>query len=349
MKLRGLVQIGASVIGLLLISCGGSGGGGTNSFSATTRSVQGIQMTSALSMAKSGIAMAPFFFGGFGGGSGTTGSSTGGGGGAGGGGITSIGFFFRDFGGPSGFGSMMSHRMRGATRDGGTTGSGGGDGGSDDFYFDEWLQLWAEVQWTDNTFAIHFYQDEAKTLPAGHTTSTFTGSLDAFPQTYSYDYEFTAGTWAGSHGSYICSSTSETVGSMIYENAYSDGSHDEGHSDWDESASSWHSRWDGPNSQGWFEDSGTWNLDGSGIYTCSDFDGWASTWSYNADWSGSAHFTGPDPKLPADMTWTADGHYKITYADGSKEEWSWSDLWDSEEGGTTGTAGFAPNLARSRS
>ena len=110
MRIRGLVLFGASAIGLLLISCGGSGGGGTKSFSATTRSVQGIQKSSAFSMAKSGIAMAPFFFGGPGGGAGTTGSSTGGGGGTGGGGITSIGFFFREFGSPSGFGSIMPRR-----------------------------------------------------------------------------------------------------------------------------------------------------------------------------------------------------------------------------------------------
>jgi hypothetical protein len=100
---------------------------------------------------------------------------------------------------------------------------------------------------------------------------------------------------------------------------------------------SWSSRWDGANESGWYQDSGSWGAEG-GTYSCSDSAGWASSWHYNTDWSGSAHFEGPDPLLPAEMTWTATGHYRIRWANGSVEEWGWDDLWGSGEG-TSGTTG----------
>ncbi|MBC8065317.1 MAG: hypothetical protein H7Y17_10830 [Chlorobia bacterium] len=291
-------------------------------------------------MAKSGIAIAPFMLTGPGGSSGTTGS----GGGSTGSGVTSIGFFFRDWGGPGGHGAALARSDRGrdtGSTTGGTSGTTGGGTGSD-FYFDEWLQLWVDVEWSETSYATTFYVDEAATIPAGHVTSTYSGDWDVFPQTYRSEYEFSAGPLAGSHGTYDCVQTSLTEGSMIYDNTYVDGSTDHGESEWRDESSRWASRWDGPNHEGWYEDSGVWTSNGTGTYTCSNSEGWSSTWSYNADWSGSAHFEGPDPLLPADMTWTTDGHYRITYADGSSESWSWEDFWGgSEGGGTTGSGGFA--------
>jgi hypothetical protein len=298
-------------------------------------------------MAKGGIAIAPFMLTGPGGGSGANGGTTGTGGGFGGGGISRIGFFFRNFGGPTGLGaqSLRSHRGRdGGGTTGGTTGSTGGGPGSD-FYYDEWLQLWVDVEWSDTSYTIHFYQDEAGTMQAGHVASTFSGDWNVYPQTYHNEYEFTAGIWAGAHGTYDCVQTSESEGSMVYEDTYADGSSDHGESHWTSQTSTWTSRWDGPNQQGWFEDNGSWTADGAGTYTCSNSEGWSSTWNYNADWSGSAHFEGPDPLLPADMTWTSDGHYHVTYADGTTEDWTWDDFWGGvEEGSNTGSGGTTGGL-----
>ncbi|MFI5386016.1 MAG: hypothetical protein ACHQ50_07830 [Fimbriimonadales bacterium] len=346
----------AGIVGLAIaiavMSCGGDGS--PKSFTATGRSVQNLQRFSFLSMANSGLEFRGF--GGIGSGGGTTGGATGGtGGGFGFGafGLSSIGGFVRHFGGPNGIGpAMLLHSSAAGTTGGtgsGTGGTGGGGGtGNEDFYYDEWLQLWVDTQWTNTSFTSLFYLDEAKTQPAGHATSTFAGDWSVFPQTYSSDYAFTAGTLAGAHGTYNCIQTTMSEGSMVYNNTYADASHDQGSASWSETGSTWQSEYDGPPGTGWFKDSGAWNADGSGAYTCSSSDGWASTWHYNADGSGSAHFEGPDPKLPADLVWTAAGNFKITYADGTTEEWTWDDLWASGGGGgTTGSGGIvvAPQVS----
>lgn len=336
-------------IAIAAISCGGDGN--SNTFSSTARSVQNQQRFSILSMANSGIG-----FNGLAGASGSGGGTTGGGGTAGGGlggfkfrGLSSIGGFVRHFGGPLGIGPLMAARARltGGTGTTGTTGTSGGDSGSttggsggssgENFYFDDWLQLWVDTHWTSTAFTSLFFVDESKTQPAGHATMTFASNWDVFPQTYSSDYAFTAGTLTGAHGTYDCTQTSLFDGSMVYSNTYSDNSKDQGSANWSVTGSSWQSEWDGPPGTGWFKDIGVWNVDGSGTYSCSSSDGWASTWHYNADGSGSAHFEGPDPKLPAELVWTATGHYKITYADGTTEEWTWDEIW--ADGGGEGTTG----------
>lgn len=343
-----------------IISCGGDGA--TKSFSRAALSVQNMQRFSFLSMANSGLG-----FIGFNSGGGTTGSGTGGtsgGGIGGGGGYSSIGGFVRNFGGPNGVGPSMPHRtlIAGTTgttgngtttttggdtssttggdtasTTGGTDGGGGGTGG-EYFYYDEWLMLWVNTQWTETSFSSTFFVDQAKTQPAGFVTSTFAGNWNVFPQTYTSDYAFTAGTLVGSHGTYHSSQTSEFDGSMTYNNTYSDTSHDQGSSTWSATGSSWQSRWDGTNG-GWYEDSGSFNANGTGTYTCSSSEGWSSTWHYNADGSGNAHFEGPDPMLPADMTWTAAGVFHIVFADGTSETWTWSDLWEGNGEGTSGSTG----------
>lgn len=331
-----LVCLFAILSAIAMISCGGDGTAKT--FSATAQTVQNIQRFWLLSMANSGLGLINFG----GSGSGTTGGTGGtGGSGGSGGGVTSIGGFIRHFGGPNGIGPAMTrHALEGGSSGSTGGGTGGGTGG-DVFYYDEWLNLWVETQWTDTTFASNFFIDQAKTQAAGHVTSTFTGNWNTFPQVYTSDYAFTAGTLAGAHGNYNCTQASEFEGSMVYTNVYADTSHDQGSANWTVAGSAWQSRWDGPNGAGWFEDSGTWNAAGNGTYTCSSSDGWSSAWLYSGDGSGSAHFEGPDPNLPADMTWTSTGHFKITYADGTSEEWTWDDIWsgDSGSGGTTGTGG----------
>lgn len=321
MKKLLLIALGvAALVGL--ISCGGSG---SAPLSPTGRALQNMQRFSLLSMANAGI-----LFPGFGGsgGGGTTGS--------GGGGIPSMGGFIRNFGGVNGVLPALVRRIA----DGGTTGGTGGSTGGQDFYYDEWLQLWVDTQWTENTFVSHFYLDQAETQPAGSLVCSFTSDWNVYPQTYSSQYEFTAGLLAGAHGNYDCSFVTQLDGAMTYDNTYADTSHDSGTSTWTIDGSVWGSRWDGPNGTGWYQDHGDWSASGSGEYACSNSDGWASTWHTNADGSGSAHFEGPDPRLPADLTWTASGHFRATYADGTSEEWTWEDLWSGEGSGTTGSGGF---------
>ncbi len=335
--------VAAMVVGTFaLISCGGGGVSSKKALSPTGRAVQNVQRLSVLSMSRGGVAIAPFMMigpGGSGGTSGSTGGTTGGGGGADGGGLTSLGFFFREFGGPNGNGAMLASRAKLGRDPGSPTGGGGGTNNGTDFYFDEWLQLWVAVTWSETSYETLFFIDEAKLVPAGHVSSTYSGNWEIFPQTYHNEFEFTAGTLAGSHGTYDCVQNSLTTGSMVYDETYPDGSRYHGESNWSETSSTWTSRWDGPGNVGWFEDSGTWNSDGVGDYQCSNSDGWSSSWHYNADWSGNARFEGPDPLLPANMTWTSDGNYRIVYADGSVEEWSWEDFWGGVvEGGTTGSS-----------
>jgi hypothetical protein len=307
-----------------LISCGGSG---DRPLSVTAHRVLDLQKYSFLSMATSGIGYIGF---GFGSGGGTTGGS---GGASGGFGYSSIGGFVRHLGGPTGLAARIKPLGSGTT---GGTGGGGGTGG-EYFYYDEWLQLWVDAQWNENTYSSDFFIDEAKTQPAGHISSVFSGNWQVFPETYTSSYAFTAGTLSGAHGTYNSTQTNETDGSMTYDDMYADGSHDHGASIWTAAGSSWSSRWDGANDSGWYQDSGNWNADGSGTYSVSSSAGWSSTWNYNADWSGSAHFEGPDPLLPADMTWTSEGRFTIHWADGTTESWTWEDLWG--EGGETGTSG----------
>lgn len=331
MKLKLPIPILVAATALALISCGG-GGGGSKQLSQMSRVVQDNQRLSIMSMSKSGIALAPFMMHGFGGGTGggTTGSS------GGYGGVSNIGFFFRHFGGSTSGGSTGSGGEGGTS--GGTTGTTGTTGGTgSNFYFDEWLGLWVDVAWSEGSSTTTFTLDEAKTLPAGHVTSTYTGDFGTYPQTYTNEYEFTAGQLAGSHGTYNCTQTSESHGSMAYENTYADGSSDSGESSWTDQVSMFHSRWDGANGT-WMEDSGTWNSDNSGAYEFTNYNGWSTSWQYNSDWSGSATFNGPEQLLPATMTWTSEGRYTIVYSDGSTESWDWEDFWgDNGEGGTTGS------------
>jgi hypothetical protein len=352
-KLIGLLICVAALVAL--ISCGGDGG--PKVFSRAAMSVQDMQRYSLLSMANSGLGF--IGFGGAGTTGGSTGMTTGGiGGGVGPGGYSSIGGFLRNFGGPNGSGPAMVRRALGAgtttgittggtggttttggDTSGGTTGGGGGTGGQY-FYFDEWLQLWVDTQWSDTTFTSSFYLDEAKAQPAGHATSTFSGDWTVFPQAYTSEYAFTAGSLAGSHGTYNSTQTSEFDGSMVYNNTYSDTSHDQGSASWSVTGSTWQSTWNSAGDKGWYRDSGDWNADGSGTYSCSASTGWSSVWHYHSNGSGSAHFEGPDPKLPADLTWTAAGEFKIVFADGSSETWNWSDLWDNNGEGTSGSNGL---------
>lgn len=303
------------VLAVITIACGGSGG---DNLSATARRIQSLQQRSLVSFAMSGISGPGFMTNG-----GTTGSGTSGGGGFG---VPSMGGFLRNFNGGS------ARPMGGSTggTNGGTTGSGGFDG----FYFDPFLKLWVDCTFTETAYTCLFYEDEAKQHPAGHVTSNFTGEWSTYPQSYSSSYEYTAGFFAGAHGTYECSQPTSSEGTMSYEDVFSDGSLDSGESSWGDKGSQFQAAWTATDGS-WFHDNGAWSNDGSGTYHCETSDGWTGTWTFNADGSGSAELAGPDPRLPATLVWTSAGHFTITYVDGSTEEWNWNQV----EAGTSGSTG----------
>lgn len=202
------------------------------------------------------------------------------------------------------------------------------DSGADpDFYFDDYLGLWVEETDTATSFTFLLYLDEAKTQPAGSLQTSFSAS-DAFPQTYESHYNITAGTLQGTHGDYVTVQNADYSGSSTYNDTYQDGWSDSGKSAWNaDGSSSWTSRSDGPN-QTFYTDSGAFKADGSGTDHSASSDGYITDYVYHADGSGSGRIQGPDPGLPATMTWDIYGNTTIRYADGSVEYnpgWGYSD------------------------
>jgi hypothetical protein len=306
----------ALAAGAAITSCGGDGG--PKNFTPTTLAVQNIERLASLSIANGGV--------------GVTGQADG---------IsTSIGGFVRHFGGSDGIAMSTVRRSLEAAKPG--TSAGG-----ENFYYDELLQFWVDLRWTETTFTGTFYVDQAKAKQAGHVKTSFVGDWNSLPQAYTSEYAFTAGTLAGAKGTYNCIQTGLFGGAMAYRNTYSDGSHDKGSSTWSEAGASVESRWDGPGTTGSFKDSGSWGPDGSGLFTCTSTDGWSGTWHPLANNSGSAHIEGPDAKLPADLVWTPSGNYKLTCVGGATEEWTRQDMWDATNLGVIVTApAAAPTPAK---
>lgn len=202
------------------------------------------------------------------------------------------------------------------------------------FYFDEWLGLWVQVQITETSNRMDFFVDEAKTQPAGHMLSTWPRTWGVYPVSWHSDYEFTAGTMNGSHGTGDSTMTSETSGNFSYDDTWS-GNRYHGSSAWSEQGTRWTNRTD--NSDGsWSNDSGDYAADGSGTTVCENSLGYRSTFHWNADGSGNGRIEGPDPGLPAIIAWDGQGMGTITYADGTTEEYHW---WSIVEPVGTGSGG----------
>lgn len=211
--------------------------------------------------------------------------------------------------------------------DGGSTDPGGvGPGdppGPDDwnFYYDEWLELWVQVDFSTTTYRMDFFEDEAKTRPAGYMSSTWPEDWSTYPVVWRSDYEYLAGPFRGSRGSYVSEMTTENSGSMTYDGTW-DGSRYQGQSTWSASGSSWTNRTDMADGA-WYTDRGDFRADGSGSTLSESSHGYRSAYTWNADGSGRARLEGPDAGLPATIVWNQNGEGTITWADGTVEEFHW--------------------------
>jgi hypothetical protein len=275
--------------------------------------------------------------------SGTTGSGTSGGGG----GLPFVGGFVHSLGTTgSGTGGGTGGSARPAPFGGvprgefgttGTTSSGGGGDWDPTFYFDEYLGLWVENTWSDGGSTTLLFIDQAKEQPAGSFHSTYS-DWNTYPVIGTSSYEITAGPFAGAHGSYQTSYDSDSAGSMEYDNFWPGYGSDEGRSAW--TADNW--TWNSSQSLedgSWSKSSGTALPDGAGQFVWENSEGYRWAYSTHPDGSGQGTVSGPDPGLPAKVTWTATGHYRIVYADGTVEEWDMFSGVDEVVSGTSGSTG----------
>jgi hypothetical protein len=69
----------------------------------------------------------------------------------------------------------------------------------------------------------------------------------------------------------------------------------------------------------------SYKIDGSKQYTTSDSNNYASNFNFAADASGQGTITGTDPGLPASAVWDTKGTGTVTWADGSKTNFT---QWD---------------------
>ncbi len=202
-------------------------------------------------------------------------------------------------------------------------GSGASDPGPDPgppptFYYDDYLGLWVDISDTSTTSTFSLYADAAKTQPAGSITSTFPAD-NTYPQTYTSSYTYTAGTEAGSHGTYSSVYNQDNSGSTSYLDVYTDGGKDQGSSSQTAAGDyTWTGRTDNAD-KSYTSTSGTFHADGSGGTHSEGSDGYVYDVTYRTDGSGHGRVTGPDPGLPATIDWDTRGNTTIVYADGSTE------------------------------
>jgi hypothetical protein len=124
---------------------------------------------------------------------------------------------------------------------------------------------------------------------------------------------------------------------MTYTNHWPGYGDDEGLSTWSERGYEWRG-----NSQfedgSWYRHEGSFRQDGSGHSVTENSEGYKWSYRINADGTGSGLIEGPDPGLPAKVSWR-DGKYRIEYADGTIEEWDMYGVADGYVGGGTGGSG----------
>ena len=215
---------------------------------------------------------------------------------------------------------------------GSTTGTTTGDLPGPSFYYDDYLQLWLDSSWTDTSSTVLLFEDEQKAKPAGSFITTYPNGWDTYPYTYLSKFEITAGTYSGAKGSYESVAESESAGHMTYSSTWPGYGRDSGESRYTADGGTWSYASDLTDGT-WYHDAGSYTMTKS-TFTSEDSRGYRRTSTYFADGSGHGRVEGPDPGLPATIVWDVNGHTKITYADGTSEEW---DAWS---GGTTGsTAG----------
>lgn len=213
----------------------------------------------------------------------------------------------------------------GVTRRDPTTGSGGSNGwvGGSGHYFDEWLGLWVDAQFSGNRATFALFVDEAMTRPAGSLVSEFPTDPGHFPQECRSRHEILAGLLAGSRGFYEMTFQTETEGSMRWQNSNPDEGTDEGSATWNGNEYGWANSYRGQDGF-WSNDSGTFGADGSGSARSVNSWGYRNQFTYLADGSASGVMEGPDAGLPAQISWDANGRGRIRWADGTVEEFDWA-------------------------
>jgi hypothetical protein len=223
--------------------------------------------------------------------------------------------------------SAAIRKSRRPTRDGDNSGGGGGTapfpGPDSNFYFDYWMGLWVEIKDTGTTSGYYFYEDEAKTKPAGQMVSSWPADLSIYPQQWSTQYEITAGLMKGWKGAYNTIFQADSSGSSDYNNETSDGWKSNGRSRWTAAGDY---TWTDHTEDGrgyWSNSSGTFRANGTGGTRTESSDGYSSETIFNSDGSGRTRLNGPDPGLPATIVWDAQGNVTITWADGTVERYNW--------------------------
>lgn len=196
------------------------------------------------------------------------------------------------------------------------------------FYYDYFLGLWVQIDEAPGKATYWLWEDAEKTVPAGSIKTTFPTDLTIFPQVYQAEYEFREGFLKNSMGSSQSTLNADSSGSRSYQHSYGDGWSSKGEESWTGTGDySWSSRTDivFANSNTsitdvkWVENSGTFRSDGSGSNRYNTSEGYSGDYTYNADGSGRARITGPDPGLPVTITWDPYGNTIIQYADSSTE------------------------------
>jgi len=313
--------IAASSIALAIAGCGGGGSGMEGGNVATRAQIQEQHAMAVRSILQSGIqspAMAGI--------RNAAGSVSPGGNGMMPSPMPMIGSFFR-FGAGIAFATGFSE-------------PGGGEGGSPDpgeppvpqtdFYYDEWLGLWVQMQFEETRFRFDFYEDERKQLPAGFAESTWTGNFETYPQVWSSEFQITAGMFARSSGSYVSTLTSPTDGTMQYSYHWNDGASGQGRSEWNATGSTYANETTAADGS-WFKDRGNFSNEGGGESSSEDSQGFRTRYVWNADGSGHGLLEGPMRNLPAEIRWDTFGNGTIRYADGTVEEFHWWFIVSPEE------------------
>jgi hypothetical protein len=292
----GLFSLLAGAAVAVMTGCGSSGGPLGGSPNAATRAaIHNIFSKSLNSAGQSGsLASSP-------------------GGGSVGSGNFDIGGFIRNIGGASRASRTARIHRSHITR-------------AENFYFDEYVNLWVLILDEPGKTTYLFYEDEQKAKPAGSVVTTFPADFDADATSWSYSstYSFTAGSMKGTHGSYNSIQNADGSGSWSYESATPDGYITSGQSTFAaDGASSWSSHTEGPG--GTYNSRGAYRSDGFSTMHTDSSDGHSTDFTWNPDGSGNAKIGGPEPGLPAIIVWDSQGNGSITYADGTKETWTdWS-------------------------
>ena len=194
------------------------------------------------------------------------------------------------------------------------------------FYYDEWLQLWVDVSYSDSCYRQDLFVDEKKTEPAGYIESILPQDWSSLPFISTSKYRFDKGTLAVAYGSYTLEALESGQYNSRYENHAADGSVDSGNSVYlptgDSTYKADHLLADGS----WVRMAGSTYSDGSGGSSMESSDGYKAVFVFYRDGSGTGKIQGNDPLLPAIIEWDSYGDVYIRYADGTTEHynrWNW--------------------------